>query len=67
MALTYYWKLVFELGAVIPNELKNRIMESFGTVLSDLYYTKVIDKYIGMAIRGIADRNHIEDYFKIIH
>ena len=42
-------------------------MEGFGGILSDLYYSKEVEKYIGMAIKGIAKRKNLEFYFKIIH
>lgn len=43
LGVTYYWKLVFDAGAgAITTELKYRIMEAFGALLSDLYYTKEV-------------------------
>jgi hypothetical protein len=32
-----------------------------------MYYTKEVEKYISLAIKGIANRKNLEFYFKVIH
>jgi hypothetical protein len=51
----------------VPYALKNKVIEAFAVIIGDLYYSKEVEKYMALAIKGIANRKNLEFYFKVIH
>lgn len=47
--------------------MKLKVVEAFAAIIGDIYYSKEVEKYMALAIRGIANRKNLEFYFKVIH
>lgn len=48
------------------SEIKQKMIEAFALLMAEYYYSKQIEKYIGLAIKGIAIRKNLEVYYKLI-
>ena len=65
--MTFYWNLITRESAAVPSQLKLKVVEAFAAIIGDLYYSKEVEKYMSLAIKGIALRKNLEIYFKVIH
>lgn len=65
--MTFYWNLITSEAAVLPDQIKVKAVEAFAAIIGDLYYSKEVEKFMSLSIKGIANRKNLECYFKVIH
>lgn len=59
LGLTFYWNLITSEAAGLPYQLKIKVVEAFAAIIGDLYYSKEVEKYMSLAIKGIANRKNL--------
>ena len=59
LGLTFYWKLINSEGPGLSFQLKMKVVEAFAAIIGDLYYSKEIEKYMALSIKGIALRKNL--------
>jgi hypothetical protein len=65
--LVFYWNLLASDSAPLSPQLKGKIIEAFAAIIGDIFYSKEVEKYMSLSIKGIANRKNLEFYFKVIH
>jgi hypothetical protein len=59
LALGFYWGQITSESGEIASGLRYKAIECFAALLSDLYYSKEIDKYISLSVKSIASRKNL--------
>jgi len=64
--LIYFWDLINGQGKV-NKDLIPKIIESFATLLNNVYYSRQIERFIVSSIKAIKELKNTESFLKVIH
>lgn len=65
--MTFYWNIITSEAAVYGDPIKVKAVEAFAAIIGDIYFSKEVEKYMSLSIKGISNRKNLECYFKVIH